>query len=119
MNGTKRLRFFILVTIFLISACSAQPSQAPATAAPTQRIEPVFTPSTDLPLTEREVPRASVEETRVALEAGMAVLVDVRDPRAFESGHIAGAMNIPLGAIEMNLTGLTLDKDQWIITYCT
>jgi len=122
MHETKRGFFITLITIFMISACSAQPTQAqplPGQSAQPEIIEPFFTPSANLPLTEREVPRVSIEEARVALEAGTAVIVDVRSPAAFESRHIAGAINIPLAEIEMNLTGLTLDKEQWIITYCT
>ena len=122
MRETKHNFFIIFITIFMISACSARPTQAqplPSQPAQTQIIEPVFTPSRDLPLTERDVPRVSVEEAKAALDSGAALIVDVRSPPAFESGHIAGAINVPLGEIERNLTGLTLDKDQWIITYCT
>jgi rhodanese-related sulfurtransferase len=61
----------------------------------------------------------SVEEARAALDSGAAVIVDVRNPTAYEASHIAGALSIPLGEIESNLTSLTLDKEQWIITYCT
>ena len=56
---------------------------------------------------------------RAALERGEAVIVDVRSDAAYEVSHIAGAINIQLGEIETNPTGLNLDKDQWIITYCT
>jgi len=108
----------ISVLILSASACSAQPTQSEPTA-PTQIIEPVFTQSpSDLPLTEAEVPRVTVEAAKAALDSGAAVIVDVRDPVAYETSHIAGAINIQLGEIETNPTGLNLDKDQWIITYC-
>ena len=55
----------------------------------------------------------------VALAGGAAIIVDVRDPDDYAAGHIVGALNIPLSEIEFNLTGLKLDKEQWIITYCT
>ena len=61
----------------------------------------------------------SIEEARAALENGTAVIVDVRSPDAYETSHIAGAISVPLGEIERNPTGLSLEKDQWIITYCT
>ncbi len=109
--------FLIILTIVGCSAFALT-----AEPAPTYIVEPEFppqTPQSDVPLTEDGVPRVSLEETRVALAAGAAIVVDVRSPNAYALGHIPGAVNIPLGAIETNPTGLDLDKDQWIITYCT
>lgn len=73
----------------------------------------------NIPLTEAEVPRVSLEEAKLALESGNAVVVDVRDPQAYEASHVAGAISIPLGTIETDPSGIGLDKEQWIITYCT
>lgn len=112
--------FLILLTILIISACSAQPTQSAPAPAPTTIIEPVFTQSSgDLPPTEADVPRITAEEARAALDSGAAVIVDVRDPSQYEQSHVAGAISIWLDDIEANPTGLDLDKDQWIITYCT
>lgn len=97
--------------VLLLSACSTQPTPPP-TLAPT----PTLTP---LPLTERDVPRVTVEEAKAAVDRGAAILVDVRSADAFEVSHISGALNIQLGEFETNPTGLDLPKDQWIITYCT
>jgi rhodanese-related sulfurtransferase len=55
----------------------------------------------------------------VALAAGAAIVVDVRSPDAYTLSHITGSINIPLGEIELNAGGLSLDREQWIITYCT
>ena len=77
------------------------------------------TPSGELPRTEAEIPRVSVEEAKAALDSGAAVIVDVRTSGAYETSHIKGAISVPLGDIERDLTSLTLDKEQWIITYCT
>jgi rhodanese-related sulfurtransferase len=65
------------------------------------------------------VPRLSIEEAKAALESGAAVMVDVRRPAGYEKSHVTGSISIPLEEIERDLTSLTLDKDQWIITYCT
>ena len=118
----RNIPVFVAVTILILSAlaCNALLPQTEPTSAPTQIIEPIFTQSPgDLPLTEAEVPRVSVEEAKAALDSGAAVIVDVRGSDAFEASHVAGAISIPLGEIETNPTGLNLDKDQWIITYCT
>jgi hypothetical protein len=111
---------FILLFVLALSACSARPTQSQPTVAPTQVIESgqAITPGM-IPQSEAEVPRVSIEEARAALESGTAVIVDVRSPSAYEESHIAGAISVPLGEIERNLTNLTLEKDQWIITYCT
>ena len=104
-------------------ACNAFNELVPTSATPNPTyviVEPTFPPTqSDAPLTEASVPRVSIEETRVAIAAGAAIIVDVRSPSAYELSHIQGAINIPLGEIETNPTGLDLDKDQWIITYCT
>ena len=116
-----KTKFVLVLLLMLVSvSCSTQPTQARPTLAPTQIVEPVFTQSSgDLPLTEADVPRVSPEEAKAALDSGAAIIVDVRPPGDFEASHVGGAVNIPLAEIENNPTGLTLDKEQWIITYCT
>ncbi|HLO13479.1 MAG TPA: rhodanese-like domain-containing protein [Anaerolineales bacterium] len=85
-------------------------------------MEPTITPSagtSNIPLTEAEVPRVPVKEAKAAFDGGQAIILDVRSPEAYAASHVAGAINIQLGEIETNPTGLNLDKNQWIITYCT
>ncbi len=72
-----------------------------------------------LPLSDSEVLRTTVEDAKAAFDNGTAILVDVRAPSSFEMSHISGAINISLSDIELNPTSLKLDKNQWIITYCT
>jgi 3-mercaptopyruvate sulfurtransferase SseA len=88
----------------MLSACSA--------FAPTAEPTPTY-------ITEASVPRVSIEEARVALESGAAIIVDVRSKQAYDESHIPGAINILLGEFETNINSIALDKDQWIITYCT
>jgi len=72
-----------------------------------------------VPQTEDAVPRVTVEEAQSALESGEAIIVDVRSTESYAADHAAGAISIPLAEFENNITNLPLDKDQWIITYCT
>ena len=112
----KRSFYWILLFLALtISACSASlPTEV------TVIVEPTNPPRTeDLPQTEADVPRVTVEEALTALNSGAAVIVDVRSTQSFVAGHIAGALSIPLTGIEENPKSVSLDKDQWIITYCT
>jgi 3-mercaptopyruvate sulfurtransferase SseA len=118
-----KIRTFSLVFVVLLAivACNfiapTQEIQAPVTVI----VEPTSSAprSGNVPLSEAEVPRVSLEEARAALESGAAIVVDVRSGEAYQASHIAGAISIPLGVIETNAASLELDKDQWIITYCT
>ncbi len=46
-----------------------------------------------------------------------AILIDVRSKGEFDSGHITGAINLPLDQLQNNLTKLK-DKNKVIITCC-
>lgn len=105
------------LSVFLalaLAACS--PAPAPAM---TVIVEPTSPPPGGLPKSEAEVPRVTAEAAKAAFEAGAAVIVDVRSVDSFVAKHIAGALSIPLTRIEQNPKSVSLDKDQWIITYCT
>jgi hypothetical protein len=107
-----------LSILLLATACTSP--VVPSSPTPTPIIELVATPTAgNIPLTEAEVPRISLEKARAAIESDAAIVVDVRSQEAYALSHIPGALNIQLGEIETNPTGLNLDKDQWIITYCT
>ncbi len=45
-----------------------------------------------------------------------AQVIDVRTPMEFRSGHIKGAVNIPLDSLQRNLS--KLKKDKAVITCC-
>ena len=44
------------------------------------------------------------------------VLLDVRDPEEYHSGHIPGAINLPLNELRRRIGELPKDKEIWI--YC-
>jgi len=115
----SKIKIFLTAAllIFTLSACSA----IVPTAEPTYVIvEPTYPPTkSTVPLNEAGVPRVSIEEARVAVASGAAIIVDVRSKQAYDESHIPGAINILLGEFETNINGIALDKDQWIITYCT
>jgi hypothetical protein len=122
MKRKQDLLFFVALIVFALSACSAQPIQAPPTAVPTQTFQAghgITSEERKLPQTDADVPRISLEEAQAAFESGAAIIVDVRHPNDFETSHVAGAISIPLIGIERDLTSVPLNKDQWIITYCT
>ncbi len=67
--------------------------------------------------TTDEIPRVLLDEAVQAHTDGTAVFVDVRPKESFDLSHITNSINIPLADLGNRLT--ELDKDEWIITYCT
>ncbi len=63
-------------------------------------------------------PALSRENIKVLMDMGMDfVLLDVTEREEYESGHICGAVNIPVREIEFEALG-RLRKDDLIIVYC-
>lgn len=58
----------------------------------------------------------SRQELLAGLEGGKVVLLDVRPPDEFESGHLPEAINIPLAQLEAMLDRLPHDRE--IVAYC-
>lgn len=121
MDVRKRALLSIAAALALwIGSCTsatpaAEPDSGPAVVT---QAGPALSPE-GLPRSEAEVPRVSIGDTLAAIQSGEAVVVDVRSDQSYQASHIAGAISIPLGQIETNPAGLDLDKDRWIITYCT
>ena len=63
--------------------------------------------------------RIEIDEFRKLHAAKKVLVVDVRDPQSFASGHIPGAINIPLGEQEQaaHVKRLRSEKRP-IVTYC-
>ena len=60
---------------------------------------------------------ASVEELKSLVADRQALLVDVREPLEYQSGHIPKAINIPLRMISRNLSKIPSDRP--VILYCS
>jgi phage shock protein E len=50
--------------------------------------------------------------------AGGAVVIDVRTPEEFRSGHVAEALNIPLGELKATLPIHVSDKNKVLLVHC-
>ena len=94
---TLRLVLWFILVILVLAACA--PATSPSAAAP------------------QEVQRVSLEESKGAFDNNSAIFLDVRSEEAYATGHIPGALSIPLDDLEGRLT--ELDPDRWTITYCT
>ena len=129
----SKTKLILLLSVLLLAAlaCNFIPAMRAPSSAPTQIISPTSPALTTIveptsatqpnrvPLTEAEVPRVPLEQAKAAIDSGAAIVVDVRPMESYQAGHIPGAISIPLEDIEANPTALKLDKNQWIITYCT
>lgn len=59
----------------------------------------------------------SPRDAHAYLQTG-ALLVDVRTPGEFSSGHLPNAINLPLGEIETSLPSRVSDKSRVILLHC-
>jgi hypothetical protein len=72
----------------------------------------------NIPVTNQDtIPRVSISNAKDASDRGEALILDVRSASAFEASHVENAVNIPLDVLEASLGDL--DRQQWIIPYCT
>ena len=55
--------------------------------------------------------RISLNEAKAMMDSGNAVVIDVRQPDEWASGHVAGAMHIPVDDVGARIDELPADKD--------
>lgn len=116
----SRSKILISLSVLLLASLACN-FVAPAQSTPpplTVIVEPTSSQGNVLQ-SEDQVPRIPIEQALGAVQSGAAIVVDVRSTQAYEASHVPGAISIPLFDIESDPDGLPLDKDQWIITYCT
>jgi 3-mercaptopyruvate sulfurtransferase SseA len=95
----------ILVAVYFMLLSN----QAPATE-PTQV-------STNIEATVQAMKRVSLGDAKAAFDLKTAVFLDARDTSSYAQSHIPGAINIPEN--ELASRSGELNKNDWIITYCT
>jgi hypothetical protein len=109
----RRVKFLLIISFLLLLTLSCN------VLAPLPDSNNQPSPIAELPATEADVPRVTIEDAKAAFDEGTAVIVDVRWRASYEAAHAAGALSIPLEEFENNIGGIDLPGDQWIITYCT
>lgn len=63
--------------------------------------------------------KISQEEARERMEAGDVIVLDVREQEEYDSGHIPGAVLLPLGAIDGESAAEAIPKkDATVLVYC-
>jgi molybdopterin/thiamine biosynthesis adenylyltransferase/rhodanese-related sulfurtransferase len=65
------------------------------------------------------VPEVTVEEVAERRQRGEdVILLDVREKDEVRTGYINGAISVPRGFLEMQVTGQIPDRDQDVVVYC-
>jgi hypothetical protein len=103
----------IVIGASLILAPLLSPASPPAIPTPSPAALTVDQSRLPYPA----VPRVTAGEARAAHELQQAVFVDVRTAEEYAQSHVPGALSIPFSKFDSRLN--ELNKDRWIITYCT
>jgi hypothetical protein len=69
------------------------------------------------PGSDPEIVRVPLAQAKSAFDNQQALFLDVRSAESYATGHIRGAINIPLAQILDSYH--RLDPSRWIILYCT
>ena len=105
----------------MVQVKTRTPIPGPVTARPTATFVPLMTPSATVwkaPTANpaASVPRIALEAAKASLDAGTAVLVDVRSAAAYQQSHAVGAISMPSNEVAQRYKELPTDK--LIILYC-
>lgn len=122
----KRFSLLGRVSLILASAClamacsklaaSTTSPNTPAVTTPDPAVAAAVPSPTQNP--EDLMPRTRPEEAKKLVDAGQAVIVDVRGTEAYKLSHIKGSIDYVLSKIEAgDFSGLP--KGKRIIAYCT
>jgi len=106
-------RFPLLLGCLLLVGCgdSASTTPAPPPASATGAVAPDAAPRTGPGSTD-------VAGLKAALDAGDAVVIDVRNPDEFAAGHVPGARLVPLGELSGRLAELDDLKSRPVHVIC-
>lgn len=106
----KRWIFMSVIALsFALSGCAGEPAPAAPPTGGEQVEQPVKATVQDI----------TPEEAKERLDSDEAIiLVDVRNKEEFDSGHIEGAVLLPVDQIQKNAAEVFPDKDAIYFVYC-
>ena len=118
-GGKPQVRFpWYLIAggaLLLIAGIWSLTSPSTPPALPTATIPPQPTQESGIPYPG--VTRVDVADVKTDLDAGTAIVVDVRGASYYQEAHIPGALSIPSEDLEAQYQ--SLPQDQMIYLYCT
>lgn len=65
----------------------------------------------------QEATRLTLDAVQQEMTAGDVLIVDVRDPEAYNASHAKGAVNVPFHELAQRMG--ELPKEKFLVTYCT
>ena len=110
MNPSKFSKWFFLLVVFALSPASIA-AQYPQVLADY------------VAAAKKATPAASLEQFKAAIDAPGILIVDVREPDEYATGHVRNAINIPRGVIEFKIWEVVgypdkIKMDQKMYLYC-
>lgn len=116
MRSINSMMVLVLGSALLLTGCTDAAKPLKVERLPDQPL-PQQSEGVDAHGHEDSAERISIEEAKKEFDAGNAVFLDTRDPRAFAVEHIAGAINIPETEVDQRFN--TIPKGKKLIAYCS
>lgn len=114
----KYLSVLTLLAMAALSGCSgSQAVNAPTANAANKPAANQAAANKPATAPADNIARLSIQEAKAAVEAGKAVIVDVRDAAAWKSERIKDSLSSPLGTFDADMD--KLPKDKQLIFYCS
>ena len=107
ISGTKNIGIIVLGIMLCLPGCAPSPKKV--------EVENKSGEQTTAPETRKLSPVQAYE--MIAADSGI-VILDVRTPEEFESGHVAEAVNIDFFAEDFKDHLQKLDKEKTYLVYC-
>lgn len=104
MTFRKLPSLSLAAALALLAGCASQTPPAAARASGPAAVS-------------AESAHITLEQTR-ALQAQGARVVDVRTPEEFAAGHLPGALNVPVDALQGRATAELAPADAPVVVYC-
>jgi len=102
---------FMLVAALVFTGCATTGTQS-AVSGPLTTQEIVAQ-------AKAVVPELTVAQAKTNIDKrSYKVILDVREPNEFRAGHIPGAINVPRGLLEFQVSGKIPDKSTPLLVYC-
>ena len=103
----------ILLFLFLVISISA--ACAPANQQPSAATDAILGVST---AAQAEYKKITAEEAKQRIDAGGAVILDVRTQEEYDAGHIDGSLRLEYNDFDEKLEEVLPDKNMQILIYC-
>lgn len=116
------LSLLLLSTLGVFAACQDAAAPTSVSPLPSDSARKATTPIVPTQKENHEehsdeAPRISLADAKKDFDAGSAVFIDTRAETGFKTGHIKGAINIPMESFAVRYK--EVPKDKKIIAYCS